>query len=101
LSKEATGEDDEDMEEAVENPKKSAIGQLSEYEKKRLQNIAEHQALLASLGLAGGASKIVGGSGKSKGKGKSSKANVPKTDTQAQDQGSVNKGVDGSQDEER
>ncbi|KAH6907218.1 hypothetical protein BKA70DRAFT_1428181 [Coprinopsis sp. MPI-PUGE-AT-0042] len=44
---------------AAPTPKRSATGQLSEYELARQKNIAENEALLASLGLDGGASKKV------------------------------------------
>ncbi|KAH6890751.1 hypothetical protein BKA70DRAFT_1234463 [Coprinopsis sp. MPI-PUGE-AT-0042] len=44
---------------AAPTPKRSATGQLSEYELARQKNITENQALIASLGLDGGASKKI------------------------------------------
>ncbi|KAH6869703.1 hypothetical protein BKA70DRAFT_1242268 [Coprinopsis sp. MPI-PUGE-AT-0042] len=43
----------------AKQPKRSATGQLSEYELAREKKIAENQALIATLGLNGGASKTI------------------------------------------
>ncbi|KAH6897790.1 hypothetical protein BKA70DRAFT_1438046 [Coprinopsis sp. MPI-PUGE-AT-0042] len=81
-------------EQAAKQPKRSATGQLSEYERTREKNMAENRELIATLGLKGGASKILSASAKVD---KRSKKVVAKGS--GENQGEVVPEKDGSQEE--
>ncbi|KAH6888248.1 hypothetical protein BKA70DRAFT_1443242 [Coprinopsis sp. MPI-PUGE-AT-0042] len=82
---------------ASTQPKKSAVGQLSEYKMTKQMNITKNAALLQELGLSGGASKQIGLTGWGKGQGKS-RGNklVGQTSSGSGDHGSSHPNASGS-----